>query len=40
VYGGLVSLKDRPDRGFRDAPEFQFTVQDGRPFQLQDCPRL
>jgi pyruvate,orthophosphate dikinase len=35
VYGWLVALKERLEREFHDAQEFEFTVQDGRLFMLQ-----
>jgi len=35
VYRELVALKEQLEREFRDAQEFEFTVQDGRLFLLQ-----
>ena len=35
VYCGLLALKEQLEREFRDAQEFEFTVQDGRLFVLQ-----
>ena len=35
AYGQLLSLKELLEREFRDAQEFEFTIQDGRLFVLQ-----
>jgi pyruvate,orthophosphate dikinase len=35
VYRDLLALKEQLERAFRDAQEFEFTVQDGRLFLLQ-----